>query len=43
MSHEGTAAASPSVTQSIFASLKHSPLVLPLVGLIVVSAVMASR
>lgn len=41
MSHEGTAAASPSTAQSIFASLKHSPLILPLVGLIVVSAVMA--
>ena len=41
MSHDVAAQLSPSVLQSVAARLKRSPLLLPLVGLIVVSTVMA--
>ena len=41
MSHESSPEAPPSAWQSILGGLKHSPLILPLVGLIAVSTVMA--
>ncbi|MFS4437405.1 ABC transporter permease [Paracoccaceae bacterium GXU_MW_L88] len=41
MSHEATAQTEPQVAQSFAARLKHSPLLLPLAGLIVVSIAMA--
>ena len=41
MSHDATVQSSSSALQSVAARLKHSPLLLPLVGLIVVSVAMA--